>query len=90
MAPDPAPDAALVAFGLMLSRARIGAGLSQRELERRTGIGQTRISRLERGQVPAMRAERIARIVVALGLHDRPRRPTRPRSGNRGGQARVG
>jgi transcriptional regulator with XRE-family HTH domain len=66
--------AALLEFGHAIRRAREEAGLTQRDLERRTGIDQTRISRLERGLAPAMRADRIARVVVELGLHVRPPR----------------
>jgi transcriptional regulator with XRE-family HTH domain len=71
--PDPTIDPGLlVEVGRWLRRARLDAGLSQRDLERRTGIDQTRISRLERGLVPAMRVDRFARIVFELGLHVRP------------------
>ena len=50
-----------------VNQARRAAGLSQRELSRRTGVPQSAIARIERGlQVP--RADTLARLLKACGF----------------------
>jgi transcriptional regulator with XRE-family HTH domain len=66
---DQPVGSALVVFGAALRSGRVGAGLTQRRLAELTGVDQSRISRLERGQIPGMRVDRVAQIVVVLGLH---------------------
>ncbi|HET7722174.1 MAG TPA: helix-turn-helix transcriptional regulator [Acidimicrobiales bacterium] len=50
-----------------VNQARRAAGLSQRELSRRTGVPQSAIARIERGQqVP--RADTLERLLKACGF----------------------
>ena len=50
-----------------VNQARRAAGLSQRELSRRTGVPQSAIARIERGlQVP--RADTLERLLEACGF----------------------
>lgn len=48
--------------------ARIGAGLSQRALGRLVGISHTHVGRIERGEVPGLSVDLLARILSVLGL----------------------
>jgi transcriptional regulator with XRE-family HTH domain len=50
----------------ILLEARLGAGLSQRELARRSGVPQAAISRIERGLV-SPRTETLDRLLRACG-----------------------
>ena len=51
----------------LVNQARRAAGLSQRELSRRTGVPQSAIARIERGhQVP--RADTLQRLLKACGF----------------------
>lgn len=53
-----------------VNQARRAAGLSQRELSRRTGVPQSAIARIERGQqVP--RADTLERLLKACGFEMR-------------------
>ena len=54
-------------IGGLVLRKRQRLGLSQRELERFSGVDQTVISRLENGQLASLRWSRFARLVAALG-----------------------
>jgi len=50
-----------------LNQARRAAGLSQRELSRRTGVPQSAIARIERGQqIP--RVDTLERLLAACGF----------------------
>jgi transcriptional regulator with XRE-family HTH domain len=53
-------------IGAMLKRRRVLGGLTQRELERLTGIDQTVISRLENGRQYGLRWSRFAILVARL------------------------
>lgn len=53
--------------GTYVNQARRAAGLSQRELSRRTGVPQSAIARIERGlQVP--RADTLEKLLEACGF----------------------
>ena len=65
-------------LGAVIRRARIIRGLSQRALESHSGVDQTMISRVERGQAPGIRLERIAAILVALHADIALVQPRRP------------
>ena len=53
-------------LGTVLKRARLGLGWSQRGLERRSGVDQTTISRLENGRLVNFSLQRLASIIQAL------------------------
>jgi len=53
--------------GRLVFRRRHRLGLSQRELERLSGVDQSVISRLENGRLGSLRWSSFARLVVALG-----------------------
>src|SRR5438034_3599006 len=56
-------------FGQRLREARIRAGLSQSELEERSGIPKARLSRYENGHVvPSIQT--LERLAVALGVSE--------------------
>lgn len=56
-----------MAASTYVNQARRAAGLSQRELSRRTGVPQSAIARIERGlQVP--RADTLERLLKACGF----------------------
>jgi transcriptional regulator with XRE-family HTH domain len=55
-------------IGRMIHDVRINLGWSQRELARRSGVSQARISRIERGTVPDLRMGVIDRLFVTLGV----------------------
>jgi transcriptional regulator with XRE-family HTH domain len=64
-------------IGAMVKRRRVRASMSQRELERLTGIDQSVISRLENGKQYGLRWSRFARLVGVLeGLDEPARSPT--------------
>jgi hypothetical protein len=54
-------------IGHIVRRRRQRLGLSQRQLERLSGVDQTVISRLENGTLGGLRWSRFARLVGALG-----------------------
>jgi transcriptional regulator with XRE-family HTH domain len=58
--------AGLRELGTMLRLARLGLGLSQRGLERRSGVDQTTISRLENGRLVHFNLVRLASLIAAL------------------------
>jgi len=53
-------------LGTVLKRARLGLGWSQRGLERRSGVDQTTISRLENGRLVNFSLQRLASLIQAL------------------------
>jgi transcriptional regulator with XRE-family HTH domain len=57
-------------FGQVLHNLRQRAGLTQADLSRRTGISQSLLSKLERGQRRRLRMEGVLRIGEALSLSD--------------------
>ena len=57
-----------VAFGTLLRRARIVAGLTQEELAERAGISSRSIRDMERGGARRPRKETVALLARALGL----------------------
>ena len=61
--------------------ARVGQGLSQRNLEALTGVDQSTISRLENGSAAGLRLDKLAVIIAVLDLDRfdqlRPPAPTR-------------
>ena len=54
-------------IGAMIKRWRLRAGLTQRQLERLSGIDQTVISRLENGRQYGLRWSRFAILIAVLG-----------------------
>ena len=58
----------LRAIGTSVRRARLGQGMSQRQLGWRAGLNQSTISRLESGRLRTMRMVTLARIVGILRL----------------------
>jgi len=76
--PDPGTVAVMKAVGRRVQFARLGHGLSQRQLEVLCQVDQTTISRLERGLAPGLRLERLATIMAVLEvveLRSTARRP---------------
>jgi transcriptional regulator with XRE-family HTH domain len=68
-----------VSIGGVVRRRRHQIALSQRAVERLSGVDQTVISRLENGKLYGLRWARFARIVDALGgLDDSLARAERP------------
>src|SRR5215472_6060796 len=60
-------------FGELLRRLRIGAGLSQEELARRSGLAERTIARLEQGRSQRPHPESARRLARALELPDAER-----------------
>lgn len=54
-------------FGIELRRCRVSAGLSQVELARRSGVSQSTISRIERGNAPSAAMFKLVKISSAMG-----------------------
>jgi transcriptional regulator with XRE-family HTH domain len=65
---DRAVIEALGALGRAVALARARQGMSQEGLEARSGIDQTTISRFEGGKAPGLRADRVAGLLVGLGV----------------------
>src|SRR5260370_40915690 len=71
-------------FGILMSRYRGAAGLTQEDLAQRSGLSVGAISLLERGLRTAPRSPTVERLVTALGLGPRDRQaltaapPARP------------
>ena len=61
------PEPEMVAFGALFRRGRGYAGLTQRQLEDRSGVSQSVISRFERGRAPGLSSERLLRMANAIG-----------------------
>ncbi len=73
---DPLVQKGLTLLGAAMRRARLRKGWSQRDLEARTGVDQSTISRFERGDRVGMRFSRLCLIVGALdGLEFDPPGP---------------
>jgi len=72
------PDPRVIAFGHALLATRRHRRLSQMALERRSGVDQTMISRIERGLVPNTPVCRLVMLAdgldAALGFVERPSR----------------
>jgi transcriptional regulator with XRE-family HTH domain len=72
------PDPGVVAFGRTLLATRRQRRLSQMALERRSGVDQTTISRIERGLVPNTPVRRLVLLAdgldAVLGFVERPPR----------------
>ena len=72
------PDPRVLAFGQALLAYRRHRRLSQMALERRSGVDQTMISRIERGLVPKTPVCRLVMLAdgldAALGFVERPSR----------------
>ncbi|MEW5991548.1 MAG: helix-turn-helix transcriptional regulator [Chloroflexota bacterium] len=59
---------ALTVLGGVFRGLRTGRGLTQRQLEARSGVSQSTISRFENGKAPWLAAVQIARLLAALDL----------------------
>lgn len=62
----PWSDEVVLWFGEWLRRQRRAASLSQRKLERLSGVDQTTISRIETGQRPGVRLVVVARLLAGI------------------------
>ncbi len=60
------PDPGVVAFGRELRATRQGRRMTQTTLERRSGVDQTTISRIERGLVPGTPVRRLTMLAAGL------------------------
>ena len=60
------PDPAVERLGQGLLRVRLQCGLSQRQLEARSGVDQTVICRLETGKRTTRSVRQVARLLDAL------------------------
>lgn len=58
----------LLRFGEELREARLGAGLTQREVGRLAGISHSEVSRIERGLAPHVAYETLVRLGAVVGL----------------------
>jgi transcriptional regulator with XRE-family HTH domain len=56
----------MAVIGEIVRRGRQGAGITQQRLADSAGMHQATISRLERGDLRAMRLVRLARVIGAL------------------------
>jgi transcriptional regulator with XRE-family HTH domain len=55
-------------IGRTMMLARVGQGLSQRDLEALTHVDQSTICRLENGRAPGIRLDKIATIIAVLAI----------------------
>jgi len=62
----PWSQAALELFGRLLRTWRLSAGMSQRMLQRDSGVHQSTISLIENGKRPGIRLVVIARLIAAI------------------------
>ena len=76
-APALRPDATAL-IGRAVLRLRLYRGLRQTDLERRSGIDQTTISRLERGRRRGLSVRRLGAILDALGVAEIDFKPAAP------------
>ena len=76
--PHAEPDPRVITFGHALLATRRHRRLTQMALERRSGVDQTMISRIERGLVPNTPLRRLVMLAdgldAALGFVERPSR----------------
>jgi transcriptional regulator with XRE-family HTH domain len=80
-APPPVTPAATALIGRAVLRMRLYRGWRQSDLELRSGVDQTTISRLERGRRRGLSILRLAAILDALGVAGvefKPAAPTGP------------
>ena len=75
---NPTVRRGLLIIGQAILRWRVGSGMTQRELAFQVGLNQSTISRLERGQLRAMRLSALARVIGSLGLPPEYLRPGGP------------
>ena len=68
----------LDSMGRQIRRLRQRAGLTQRQLQARSGVDQAVISRLENGKQRGISRWRFARLIGTLGGVDPPPDPPRP------------
>src|SRR5581483_11321149 len=73
------------AFGGLLRRFRLGAGLTQEELAERAGLSPRGISDLERGVNRAPYRTTVERLIDALGLDEAAAEALRAKSSRRRG-----
>lgn len=73
---DPQVDAVLRRLGSQVRHGRRISGLSQRQVEARTGIDQTTISRLENGIATRLPLERLGLVLLAVDVELRARPTT--------------
>lgn len=66
----PAVRGARRVLGLGIRRTRLFQGMTQLELEERSGLDQTAISRLELGRFVDLRLRRLLDVIGALGVDD--------------------
>ncbi|MCX2732767.1 helix-turn-helix domain-containing protein [Saccharopolyspora sp. NFXS83] len=87
---EPGGSPPQLGFGPVLRRRRAGAGLTQEELARRTGISARAIGDMERGRVARPQARTLRALAAALATDEAELRNLLPRNGNDPGQARTG
>ncbi|HYN70607.1 MAG TPA: helix-turn-helix transcriptional regulator, partial [Candidatus Eisenbacteria bacterium] len=56
------------AMGAAIREIRLGSFMTQTQLEARSGVDQSVISRLERGRPVGLRWQRLAAVLAALGV----------------------
>jgi transcriptional regulator with XRE-family HTH domain len=69
MRPYPLPTTSQIgveAIGIIVKNARVGCGLSQRQLGMLCGMNQSTISRLETGRLRHLRFQRLATVLGVL------------------------
>jgi transcriptional regulator with XRE-family HTH domain len=66
--PDPDVQRGLLIIGQAVLRSRLGSSMTQRQLAFHVGLNQSTISRLERGQLRAMRFTSLARLINGVNL----------------------
>lgn len=76
--PDPYVQRGLLIIGQAIFRRRVGSGMTQRQLAFYVGLNQSTISRLERGELRAMRLTTIARVIHGVNLRPEDLRPGGP------------
>jgi transcriptional regulator with XRE-family HTH domain len=65
------PLPVLLDVGRAIAEARTRARWTQRELQRRSGVSQPEICRIERGRSPSLRLETLDRLLTVLGVRYR-------------------
>lgn len=87
---EPGGSPRRLGFGPALRRRRAGAGLTQEELARRTGISARAIGDMERGRVARPQARTLRALAAALATDEAELRNLLPRSGNEPSRAGAG
>ena len=80
---DPSVRNGLLILGRAIQGRRVGSGLTQRQLAFHVGFNQSTISRLERGQLRAMRLTSLARVLGRLNVSPDALAPGAPPSTRR-------